>query len=200
MPEVNVADWRLGIIGLVERPVTRSFDDISKLPRQTLQAFHEYAGDPRQPRVATRRISNVVWGGVPLSRVLSKYAVAIRPQASYLWAGGLDRRVYRETPVGSYVKDLPLDEVLAHAFLAYELNGAPLMPEHGYPLRLGMPGYYGTNSVKWVCRLELADARSESLFTTPGLARRAGIGDRGACAERHDKRCGRNLGMGLGTC
>src|SRR6185312_2101500 len=118
------------------------------------------------PTFATRRINNVVWGGVPLAQVLSRYGVGIRQQASFLWAGGLDRGVYDNTAVDSYVKDLPIDEALLHAFLAYELNGAPLLPEHGYPLRLVMPGYYGTNSVKWLCRLEVAETRANSLFTT----------------------------------
>ena len=50
--------------------------------------------------------------------------------------------------------------------LAYEVNGAPLDALHGYPLRLLVPGYYGTNSVKWLSRLELADRRADGPFTT----------------------------------
>ena len=50
--------------------------------------------------------------------------------------------------------------------LAYELNGAPLPAEHGFPVRLVVPGYYGTNSVKWLWRLQLADRRAEGLFVS----------------------------------
>jgi DMSO/TMAO reductase YedYZ molybdopterin-dependent catalytic subunit len=166
VPAVDRDAWRLEIVGLIEHTATLSFDDILAFPRQELRAFHECAGNPQKPTLATRRINNVVWGGVPLAQVFSRYGIKIRQQASFLWAGGLDNGVYGDAPVDSYVKDLPLDEALTHAFLAYELNGAPLLPEHGYPLRLVMPGYYGTNSVKWLRRLEVAGTRADSLFTT----------------------------------
>ena len=66
-----------------------------------------------------------------------------------------------------YVKDLPLSRVHeGDVLLAHELNDAPLSLEHGFPVRLVVPGFYGTNSVKWICRLELSDRRPEGLFTT----------------------------------
>src|SRR6185437_6198821 len=59
VPVIDRAAWRLQIVGLVDQPVTLSFDDILALPRQGLQAFHECAGNPRNPTFATRRINNV---------------------------------------------------------------------------------------------------------------------------------------------
>lgn len=164
VPRVDVAAWRLEVAGLVERPLTLSFDDILQFPKQELRAFHQCAGDPRRPTFATRRITNVIWGGIDLARVLA--GVTIKPGASLLWASGLDHGEYAGQMVDAYVKDVPLDEAISEAFLAYELNGAPLSAEHGFPLRLVMPGYYGTNSVKWLSRLELADGRPQGLFTT----------------------------------
>ena len=66
----------------------------------------------------------------------------------------------------AYVKDLPLDRVSADVLIADEMNGAPLRPENGYPARLVIPGYYGTNSVKWLTRLTLAAERAASPLTT----------------------------------
>ena len=69
--------------------------------------------------------------------------------------------------VTHYVKDVPLSRVAeGDVLIAHTLNAAPLSPEHGYPARLVVPGFYGTNSVKWLCRLELADARPVGPFTT----------------------------------
>jgi DMSO/TMAO reductase YedYZ molybdopterin-dependent catalytic subunit len=66
-----------------------------------------------------------------------------------------------------YVKDLPLSRLdEGGVILAYAVNGEPLAPEHGFPLRLIVPGYYGTNTVKWLWRLELAASRAAGPFTT----------------------------------
>jgi DMSO/TMAO reductase YedYZ molybdopterin-dependent catalytic subunit len=164
VPRVDISTWRLDVAGLVEHPLSFSFEDIRKLPKRELRAFHQCAGDPRQPKLPTRRIANVVWGGIDVATVLD--LAGIKPEATFLWAGGLDHGVYAETPVDSYVKDSPLQDAMQSGFLAYELNGAPLGAEHGYPLRFVLPGFYGTNSVKWLGRLELADARAQGVFTT----------------------------------
>ena len=164
VPQVDVATWRLNVTGMVECPRIFSFDDILKFPKRELRAFHQCAGNPRRPTFPTRRITNVIWGGIELAAVLD--LVGVKPDASFLWAAGLDHGVYADTPVESYLKDSPLPDAIKDGFLAYELNGAPLGPEYGYPLRLVLPGFYGTNSVKWLHRLELADARAQGVFTT----------------------------------
>lgn len=164
VPQVDLASWRLEVAGLVERPRTFCFDDLLKLPKRELQALHECAGNPMNPTLPTRRIANVIWGGVDVAAVLD--LVGVKKEAAFLWMGGLDRGVYRGHLVDSYVKDAPLEDALREGILAYELNGEPLPPEYGYPVRFVLPGFYGTNSVKWLCRLELADARAKSIFTT----------------------------------
>ena len=164
IPKVDVATWRVSVTGMVERPRIFSFDDILKFPKRELRAFHQCAGDPRRPTLPTRRIANVVWGGIELAAVLD--VVGVKPDASFLWAAGLDHGVYADMPVETYLKDSPLQDAVKDGFLAYELNGAPLSAEYGYPLRFVLPGFYGTNSVKWLHRLELADARAEGIFTT----------------------------------
>ena len=162
---VDPASWRLSIGGMVRRPGELSLDDIRRLPKKFVESFHQCAGFPRRPDIPTRRIANVVWGGVDLSELLS--AADIDPKAKFLWSSGLDRGSYDNLHGGYYQKDMPLERLAqGGVLLAYEINDETLTPEHGYPLRLIIPGYYGTNSVKWLYKLELADKRAESIFTT----------------------------------
>jgi sulfane dehydrogenase subunit SoxC len=162
---VEAASWQLEIGGLVERPLRFDFAAIRRLPKREVRSFHQCAGFPRRPDVATRRIGNVIWGGVELQAVLRDAAPL--PEARFLHAHGLDHGGYDGERAGHYVKDLPLSRLAeGGVLLAYELNGEPLTPEHGFPLRLVVPGYYGTNCVKWLARLELARERAPGPFTT----------------------------------
>jgi sulfane dehydrogenase subunit SoxC len=89
------------------------------------------------------------------------------PVARYLWSYGCDHGEFGGTRNPAYLKDLPLARVREGGCLvAYELNGDPLPAEHGFPARLVVPGYYGTNSVKWLYRMTLADRRAGGPFTT----------------------------------
>ena len=115
--------------------------------------------------MATRRVANVRWGGADLATLLDE--LEIDPRARFLWSYGLDGGDFAGTSCEWFVKDLPLARLAAgDVLLAYELNGAPLPAEHGFPVRLVVPGYYGTNSVKWLWRLHLADDRADGPFTT----------------------------------
>ncbi|MGH7043241.1 MAG: molybdopterin-dependent oxidoreductase [Acetobacteraceae bacterium] len=165
IPRPDAARWRLDIAGLVERPVTLTLDDIKRLPARQIESFHQCAGAPRRPDIAMRRIANVVWTGVDLSDLLE--TCGIRAGARFLWAYGLDHGAYDGLDAKWYMKDLPLTRLgEGGVLLAYAVNGEELEPEHGFPLRLVIPGYYGTNTVKWLWRLELADRRADSPFTT----------------------------------
>ncbi|HZU90031.1 MAG TPA: molybdopterin-dependent oxidoreductase [Stellaceae bacterium] len=165
VPRVDVARWRLDIAGLVERPLTLSFDDIRRLPARQVESFHQCAGAPRRPDLAARRIANVVWSGVDLAALLR--SCGVRAAARFLWAYGLDHGEYDGVAARWYVKDVPMARLAeGGVLLAYAVNGEPLTPEHGFPLRLIVPGYYGTNTVKWLWRLELAEQRAAGPFTT----------------------------------
>ena len=146
-------------------------------PKRVVEAVHQCCGNPLEPSVPTRRVANVKWAGADLAELLDE--AGIDPQARFVWAFGMDGGDFAETRSDWYVKDLPLQRLRAgDVLLAYELNGAPLAPEHGSPVRLAVPGYYGTNSVKWLFRVDLAGRRAERPFTTafyndePGRARR----------------------------
>jgi len=149
----------------VNESMTFTYDRIRQLPKREIQAFHQCAGYPKNPQLPTRRIGNMVWGGADLKTLLE--LVDVLPAARFLWSFGHDYGEYDGLHADPYVKDLPLDRLLqSDVLLAYEINGEPLDALHGYPLRLLVPGFYGTNSVKWLSRLELADRRAEGPFTT----------------------------------
>jgi DMSO/TMAO reductase YedYZ molybdopterin-dependent catalytic subunit len=156
--------WSISIDGLVRRPLRLTLKDLRERPRTEITSVHQCCGSPLQPEVPARRICNVTWGGVRLADLIA--GCEPTPDARYVWASGADHGVFQGDSCDAYVKDLPLERVAADVMIADEMNGAPLRPENGYPARLVVPGYYGTNSVKWLTRLTLADARAVSPFTT----------------------------------
>ena len=165
VPRAKAQDWWLDIAGLVKRPRRWSHSELSALPKRTVTALHECAGFPLRPDIATRRYANVVWGGVDLASLL--HEAGVKRQASFLWSFGVDKGVFEDVTSGVYLKDMPLHRLAAgDILLAYEMNGKPLDQEHGFPLRLVIPGYYGTNLVKWLYRLELSDRRPDGPYTT----------------------------------
>lgn len=156
--------WHLRIEGLVERELTLSLADLMRYPKARVESVHHCAGDPLNPTRASRDVANVIWEGVWLRDVLD--SAGILPDAQYLWSDGRDHGTFAGEQVEFYRKDVPLDRLGEDVMLATALNGAPLPALHGGPLRLVVPGYYGTNSVKWVWRLTVARERAQSLFTT----------------------------------
>jgi DMSO/TMAO reductase YedYZ molybdopterin-dependent catalytic subunit len=87
--------------------------------------------------------------------------------ATFLWLFAPDRGKYADWSAESYVKDLPMERVrMSDVLLAYELNGEQLSAEHGFPVRVFVPGYYGTNSVKWICHIRAATERATGVFVS----------------------------------
>jgi sulfane dehydrogenase subunit SoxC len=124
----------------------------------------------------TRRVTNVRWGGIDLAHLLR--GLQINAAARFLWSYGLDGGDFSGTSCDWFIKDLPLARLAAgDVLIAYELNDAPLPTENGFPARLVVPGYYGTNNVKWLWRLHLADHRAEGPFTTMFYNDRASAAD-----------------------
>lgn len=164
IPRIKREDWRLHIGGLVSRPMVLTLDALVDFPKIEIEAFIKCAGFPHDATIATRAVSNARWAGADLRAVLE--GCGLDAAAQHLWAYGPDHGSYARWSAPRYVKDLPVSRLTEHgALLAYELNGKPLSPEHGFPVRLFVPGYYGTNSVKWLCRLEAAVGRAPDIFT-----------------------------------
>ena len=160
IPYVEVDTWSLKIGGLVGRPLTLSLDDIRRRPSRTLAVTLECAGNGRAllgPRPISQpwlheAIGTAQWTGTPLRGVLEEAGLA--REAREVVFTGLDQGVQGQE-VQYYQRSLTVDEALAEdVLLAYEMNGQPLQPQHGYPLRLIVPGWYGMTQVKWLDRIE----------------------------------------------
>jgi DMSO/TMAO reductase YedYZ molybdopterin-dependent catalytic subunit len=164
LPRVTREDWSLAIDGLVTRPRTLSFAGLMQYEKVFVTSVHQCAGSPLAPSEPTQRVCNVTWGGARLADILAECEP--RPTAQFVWSTGADYGDFAGVSVDAYVKDLPLERVTSDVLLAYEMNGEPLAPEHGFPARLLVPGFYGTNSVKWLTRMTLAEGRAPGPFTT----------------------------------
>lgn len=150
--------------GLVTGAAHLTPADVRALPAHRVESVHECFGNPLEPGVPVRRVANLVWTGARLRDVLA--LAGPREDADTLWARGADHGEFGGIAADDYLKDLPLDDVADRALVAYAANDAPLATDRGGPLRLVVPGWFGTNSVKWLTHLTLADHRPEHLFTT----------------------------------
>jgi DMSO/TMAO reductase YedYZ molybdopterin-dependent catalytic subunit len=164
LPRIAREDWSMEIDGLLARPRTLSFADLARYEKVAVTSVHQCAGSPLEPRAPTQRVCNLTWAGAWLADILAECEP--RPTARFVWSAGADYGDFSGVSVDPYVKDLPIDRVQSDVLVAYEMNGEPLTPEHGFPVRLVVPGFYGTNSVKWLTRVTLAEERSSGPFTT----------------------------------
>jgi DMSO/TMAO reductase YedYZ molybdopterin-dependent catalytic subunit len=163
IPDVDPASWRLEIGGSVERPGAWSLPELQSRPAITAPVTMECAGNGRaqfHPRPISQpwlleAVGTGAWTGVLLRDLLE--AARLRPGAREVVFTGLDRGVEGEQEQ-FYERSLPLPEALGpDPLLAFGLNGGPLPPQHGFPLRLVVPGWYGMASVKWLRRITVID-------------------------------------------
>jgi DMSO/TMAO reductase YedYZ molybdopterin-dependent catalytic subunit len=160
IPAVDAGSWRLEVGGNVAKPLSLSLDEIRSRPSRTMPVTMECAGNGRA-RLVPRPISNpwlveaigtAEWTGTPLRGVLEE-AEALPDSVELVFTGG-DHGVQGEVEQ-DYQRSLPVPEAMRpEILLAYEMNGRPLEPQHGFPLRLLVPGWYGMTSVKWLTRIE----------------------------------------------
>ena len=156
IPEVDAETWRLEIGGLVETPLTLTLADVKARPATTLPVTLECAGNGRalsEPRALSQpwlqgAVGTAEWTGTRLGPLLDEAGLA--PNVEEIVFSGLDRGIQGDI-AHAYERSLPVAEALRDdVLLAYEINGQPLPPQHGFPLRLIVPGWYGMTHVKWL--------------------------------------------------
>lgn len=163
VPAIDPALWRLQVTGEVQRMLELRLDDLRELPTQTLTATMECAGNGRSHLVPKVKgvawdigaVGNARWRGVWLRDVLGRAGVA--EKATEVILEGADRGAIKEPPRPpgeiNYARSLPFAKAMQNVLLAFEMNDAPLAPEHGFPLRAVVPGWFGMASVKWLQRI-----------------------------------------------
>jgi sulfite oxidase len=174
VPEIDPADYRLSVNGMVRTPLVLTLDELKeRFPKVELMATLQCAGNRRDELIEVApipgelpwgagAISNAVWGGVRLRDVL--IAAGIERQARHAAFIGLDD-VTRLGKTFGYGGSVPVEKAfLPETLLAFEMNGQPLTPVHGYPLRVIVPGYIGARSVKWLREIRLQIEPSDNYF------------------------------------
>jgi sulfite oxidase len=173
VPRISAEEFRLQIDGMVENVVSLSLEALRLLPRYRVTATLQCAGNRRRELVQLgpipdelewdmEAISTAVWGGVRLRDVLGLCGVQAR--AAHLACLGADE-IVKQGDVISFGGSIPLEKALhPDTLLAFEMNGAPLPPEHGYPLRLLVPGYIGARSVKWLTQITVQEMPSDNYY------------------------------------
>lgn len=160
IPEVDPAAWTLEVDGRVARPLRLSLGDLTSRPARRVTVTMECAGNGRAqllPRALSQpwlveAVGTAEWTGLPLRHVLEEAGPL--DDALEVVFTGLDRGAEEDEAVEFYQRALPLAEAMADdVLLAYGINGGPLPPQHGHPLRLVIPGWYGMGNVKWLCRV-----------------------------------------------
>jgi DMSO/TMAO reductase YedYZ molybdopterin-dependent catalytic subunit len=159
IPHVDPASWSLDIGGAVERPARYSLADLQSRPVVTRAVTMECAGNGRAqlvPRALSQpwlleAVATGEWTGTPLWPLLEE--AHPRPDVVDVVFTGLDRGVEGGVEQ-QYERSLTVEQARDEdALVVWALNGAPLPPQHGFPLRLVVPGWYGMTSVKWLDRI-----------------------------------------------
>ncbi|HEY0069638.1 MAG TPA: sulfite oxidase [Chloroflexia bacterium] len=160
-PAAPGVDWRLRIGGAVSQPVELRVEDLLSMPSRELPVTMECAGNgrtgfsplPQGEPWGVGAVATALWKGVPLAHLLERAGPA--SGAVEVLFEGADRGVPSAgAEAVPFARALPLEKALhPDTLVAYEMNGAPLPREHGGPVRLLVPGWYGMASVKWLAAI-----------------------------------------------
>ncbi len=167
IPFVDGERWQLQLAGRLRKPISLSLQELQRRPVRALRVTLECAGDGRallQPRPIsqpwlTGGVGTAEWTGTPLRPLLAE--AGVEDDVQEIVFTGLDHGIEGGVEQ-DYQRSLPVELALHEdTLLAWAMNGAPLEPQHGYPLRLIIPGWYGMAHVKWLRSIEAIDHNFE---------------------------------------
>ncbi len=160
VPVVDEKTWNLTVKGLVDNPLTITYDEIRKMPSVEQYATLECVSN----KIGGDLISTALWKGVKLKDLLAR--AKVKPGAKYIAFRCSD----------GYDVGIPLENGLMDGtILAYDMNLAPLIPKHGFPVRAIVPGLYGMMNPKWITEIELVDSVYEGYWQRNGWTNNADV-------------------------
>ena len=176
IPRIKKEEWRLRVEGEVEKPLELRYADLLNLEPHTVPVTLECAGNNRN--LLTSKVKGVQWGlgavgtaqwtGVPLGDVLDR--ANVKPNAREVILEGADEGQLEDpkAPPGKvrFARSIPLAKAKRDVLLVYRMNDAELAPEHGYPIRAIVPGWYAVASVKWLQRIVVTDRPFSGYYQT----------------------------------
>jgi DMSO/TMAO reductase YedYZ molybdopterin-dependent catalytic subunit len=164
-PEIDAAEWKLEINGLVEHPMTLTLDDVTAWPRQELDFTIECSGNHGFDW-NFGLVGNARWAGTALAPLLQEAGVMDDAVEIAFYGADAGEEIVREqTITQNFARTMSLEDAMnPYNLLCYEMNGEALPQRHGFPLRLIAPGWYGVANVKWLQRIEVRSTRLMSRF------------------------------------
>ena len=183
VPEIDPMAYRLVVDGQVDRPLNLSYDELRQMPLSRFEATFECCGNSPVPEYwgQISRSSSVMeqikghgimgnaeWAGVSLADVLAD--AGVKASAVEVLFEGADHgpdEVAGDPQEVTYERSLPIAKA-SHpdTLLVYEMNGEPLPPSHGFPVRLLVPGWYGMTSIKWLVGIHVLDHEFKGFYQT----------------------------------
>ncbi|MFQ5731645.1 MAG: sulfite oxidase [Planctomycetaceae bacterium] len=187
VPHVDASTWRLEIGGCVERRVSFDLEQLQAFPQRSVFSTVECAGNGRS--FLARKVDGVQWGagavghsewsGVPLKFVMQE--AGLTDEAVEIVFEGADVGTEHDHPEPMhFARSMPVDKAMhPDTLLVTRMNGEPLDPLHGFPVRLLVPGWYGVASVKWLMRIDASAVPFDGYFQTVKytVGRSTGRGD-----------------------
>jgi DMSO/TMAO reductase YedYZ molybdopterin-dependent catalytic subunit len=161
-PHIDADDWRLSVGGCVQRELSFKYEQLKSFPQRSVFSTVECAGNGRS--FLAEKVAGVQWGagavghaewsGVPLKFILQEAGLKDETQEIVFAAADVGTEPDHPEPM-PFARSMPLDKAQhADTLLALRMNGEPLDPLHGFPVRLLVPGWYGVASVKWLTRID----------------------------------------------